>query len=223
MNLEQLRRSRHWRERFNPNADFVFMKTVTVAMPEGKTRFTTGCIVTEEVRSLLGRGRLKRWWQAKVIRVRPKGYEVPEGVEPELLEEAPEAVIEEPSTESPEAPAPAELSDDTETPEQPEGEMAHVAITHDGETGETEVRVDGELQEQPSTGTGEVEAPESDETSEDESAQPEATEAVGLGYSVEEIDGGWYLVHVEGEEEPRRVQGEAALEELKASLTPGDE
>jgi hypothetical protein len=51
---------RHWKEHWDPHADLMFLKHLTI-MGEKKKR---GDPVTQEIRNKLGINRLRRWWDA---------------------------------------------------------------------------------------------------------------------------------------------------------------
>jgi len=80
---------RHWKQRFDAGAKMVFRKSRKLGLC-GQERCEPGDPVTEEMKQVLGRHRLKMWWEAGMI---------------ELLPEAPERSAEKPKkSESPAAP-----------------------------------------------------------------------------------------------------------------------
>lgn len=62
---------RHWKERWDPHADLVFLKSLLV-MGERKV---AGDPVTNKIRQKLGLHRLKKWWEAGYLALAPKKKE----------------------------------------------------------------------------------------------------------------------------------------------------
>lgn len=93
----KVRSLRHWKQRWDPNAAFVFRR---VTDWDG-TRFEAGDLVPEEFIAAVGRTKLRRWWESQRIELAEfeapvtshgmpvvKEAPVPSEVVPELREEA---------------------------------------------------------------------------------------------------------------------------------------
>lgn len=63
------RKVRDWRERWNPDADFIFLRTVE--LDHGR-KVHNGDLVPDEVRQKLGARRLYIWWRAGLIGQAPE-------------------------------------------------------------------------------------------------------------------------------------------------------
>ena len=57
---------RSWKERWDPNAEFVFNKTMNLGLDAENPRVVPGDPVDKEA---IGLGRLKHWWNAGMIRL----------------------------------------------------------------------------------------------------------------------------------------------------------
>lgn len=57
---------RNWKERWDPNAEFVFNKTMNLGLDPANPKVVPGDPVDKEA---LGLGRLKHWWNAGMIRL----------------------------------------------------------------------------------------------------------------------------------------------------------
>ena len=90
---------RHWKQRFDPNAEMVFRKSRKLGLC-GVERCEPGDPVTEEMKMALGRHRMKMWWEAGMLELR-EGSQLAR--EPELEPEAPASP---PADESPELESP---------------------------------------------------------------------------------------------------------------------
>lgn len=60
------RRGRHWRQRFNARADFVFLRRMRMG-DEHRPYFLPGEQMPRELRDKLGKARLRRMWESKLI------------------------------------------------------------------------------------------------------------------------------------------------------------
>lgn len=77
-------RIRHWKQRWDPNADFVFLKRMSLGLdPKRPVAMPGDPVPKGEVR--LGRGRLKRWWDAGYIGL--AGWRDPSDLKREKREE----------------------------------------------------------------------------------------------------------------------------------------
>lgn len=59
-------RIRHWKQRFEADADLIFSKRMKLGCC-GVDVVNPGDPVTEEMKAALGRNRLKLWWEAKRV------------------------------------------------------------------------------------------------------------------------------------------------------------
>ena len=66
-NIPDRRRMRHWKQRYDYNAEFVITKKLRWGDDPNKPHLLPGDPVTPEIKAKLGATRLKRWWEAKVI------------------------------------------------------------------------------------------------------------------------------------------------------------
>lgn len=66
-NIPDRRRLRHWKQRYDYNAEFVICKKLRWGDDPNKPELLPGDPVTPEIKAKLGPTRLKRWWEAKVI------------------------------------------------------------------------------------------------------------------------------------------------------------
>tara|TARA_R110000796_G_scaffold41179_2_gene101983 strand:+ start:28452 stop:28799 length:348 start_codon:yes stop_codon:yes gene_type:complete len=57
---------RHWKQRFEADADLIFSKRMKLGCC-GVDVVNPGDIVTEDMKAALGRNRLRLWWEAKRI------------------------------------------------------------------------------------------------------------------------------------------------------------
>lgn len=58
---------RHWNQHFDPSADLVFLRNMTL----NGVKVKRGSPVPQEVKDTLGPMRLKVWWQGKIIALAP--------------------------------------------------------------------------------------------------------------------------------------------------------
>lgn len=63
---------RHWRERWDPHADLIFLKNLLI---EGE-RKKSGDPVTKKIRQKLGLHRMKKWWEAGYLALAPEKKKV---------------------------------------------------------------------------------------------------------------------------------------------------
>lgn len=64
------RRIRHWKQRFDVEADMVFLKKLRMGDDPKKPYVLPGEPVTEELKQLLGKNRLNNFWRARCIGLR---------------------------------------------------------------------------------------------------------------------------------------------------------
>lgn len=62
-------RIRHWKQRWDPTAEFVFAKRLRMGGGSGGAFVVPGDPVTPEMRERMGVARLRRWWEAGVIQL----------------------------------------------------------------------------------------------------------------------------------------------------------
>jgi len=60
-------RIRHWKQHWDPTADFVFLKRLRMGDNPDNPFVLPGEPVTAEMRAKMGEARVKRWWEAQVI------------------------------------------------------------------------------------------------------------------------------------------------------------
>lgn len=58
---------RHWKQRFNPKADFVWNRPIVI---EGR-QFLKGDPIPKEILAKINQHRLRRWWEARAIALAP--------------------------------------------------------------------------------------------------------------------------------------------------------
>lgn len=61
--------TRHWKQRWDPHADFVFAKRLRMGDNPRKPFVLPGEPVTKKMREKMGLHRLRRWWEAGVIAI----------------------------------------------------------------------------------------------------------------------------------------------------------
>lgn len=115
---------RHWKQHYSADAKFVLRKRLLFA---GK-QMERGDVLTEEMKAVLGRGRLENWWEANIIEIMD-GTEF-RSPEPEPVEETEETELQEEVDDTPE-----DVENEGDTPEP--GEMLHRGV------GWYDVNVDG--------------------------------------------------------------------------------
>ena len=62
-------RTRHWKQHWDPSAEFVFAKRLRMGDDPKKPFVLPGDPVTEAMREKLGMARIRRWWDAKIVQL----------------------------------------------------------------------------------------------------------------------------------------------------------
>lgn len=60
-------RIRHWKQHWDPKADFVFLKKLRMGDDPKNPYVLVGDSVTTKMREKMGPARLRRWWEAQII------------------------------------------------------------------------------------------------------------------------------------------------------------
>ena len=60
-------RARHWKQHWDPSADFVFLRRLRMDGGSVPNFVLPGDPVTDEMRERMGLARLRRWWDARAI------------------------------------------------------------------------------------------------------------------------------------------------------------
>ena len=77
---------RHWKQHFAADADLIFSRRMKLGIC-GVETVNPGDPVTDEMKAILGRNRLRMWWESKVIELArfdgDLGKQLPRELEPE--------------------------------------------------------------------------------------------------------------------------------------------
>ena len=88
-------KSRHWKQKWNPNAEFVYRRSLKIG--DGRGNYRTVCVGDDVDKELWGLAKLKRLWESGAIEI--KGWKAPE---PPVTESREETKLTGPREETPE-------------------------------------------------------------------------------------------------------------------------